>query len=53
MSALNIPQPLPAMIPRTLFNAEHELFRQTARRFFETEIAPFNRRIRRMYGQHR
>lgn len=42
MSALNIPQPLPAMIPRTLFNAEHELFRQTARRFFETEIAPFN-----------
>ncbi|MDM1247029.1 acyl-CoA dehydrogenase family protein [Acinetobacter sp. R933-2] len=40
MSVLNIPQAIPAMIPRTLFNAEHEQFRQTARRFFETEIAP-------------
>jgi long-chain-acyl-CoA dehydrogenase len=30
------------MIPRTLFNAEHEAFRATARRFFETEIAPFH-----------
>ncbi|MEM1299890.1 MAG: acyl-CoA dehydrogenase family protein, partial [Pseudomonadota bacterium] len=28
------------MIPRTLFSEEHELFRQTARRFCETEIAP-------------
>ncbi|WP_288500289.1 acyl-CoA dehydrogenase family protein [uncultured Acinetobacter sp.] len=41
MSALNIPQPMTAMIPRTLFDSEHEQFRQTARRFFETEIAPY------------
>ncbi|AJD49670.1 acyl-CoA dehydrogenase [Isoalcanivorax pacificus W11-5] len=30
------------MIPRTLFNEDHEAFRQTVRRFFETEIAPFH-----------
>jgi alkylation response protein AidB-like acyl-CoA dehydrogenase len=30
------------MIPRTLFNADHEAFRDTARRYFETEIAPFH-----------
>jgi long-chain-acyl-CoA dehydrogenase len=30
------------MIPRTLFNADHEAFRATARRFFETEIAPYH-----------
>ncbi|MCM8511124.1 acyl-CoA dehydrogenase family protein [Acinetobacter bereziniae] len=41
MSVLNIPQPMTAMIPRTLFDSEHEQFRQTARRFFETEIAPY------------
>lgn len=41
MSTLNIPQPIPSMLPRTLFNEEHEQFRQTARRFFETEIAPY------------
>lgn len=28
------------MIPRTLFNAEHEDFRKTVRRFFETEVVP-------------
>jgi alkylation response protein AidB-like acyl-CoA dehydrogenase len=28
------------MIPRTLFNEDHEAFRTTVRRFFETEIAP-------------
>ena len=42
MSAVHVPQPLSPMIPRTLFNAEHEAFRATARRFFETEIAPFH-----------
>ena len=42
MSALNIPQLVAPMIPRTLFSVEHEQFRQTARRFFETEIAPHN-----------
>ncbi len=41
MPALNIPQPITAMIPCTLFDSEHEQFRQTARRFFETEIAPY------------
>ncbi|WP_173911306.1 acyl-CoA dehydrogenase family protein [Acinetobacter sp. Marseille-Q1618] len=41
MSTLNIPKPIPSMLPRTLFNEEHEQFRQTARRFFETEIAPY------------
>lgn len=42
MSAVHVPQPLSPMLPRTLFNAEHEAFRATARRFFETEIAPFH-----------
>ena len=28
------------MIPRTLFSEEHAIFRETARRFAETEIAP-------------
>ncbi len=37
--SLNVPNPMNAMIPRTLFSAEHEDFRRTARRFFEDEIA--------------
>ncbi len=36
------PAPVAPMIPRTLFNEDHEAFRQTVRRFFETEIAPFH-----------
>lgn len=28
------------MIPRTLFSSEHEMFRDSVRRFFEREIAP-------------
>lgn len=36
------PTPVAPMIPRTLFNADHEAFRTTVRRFFETEIAPFH-----------
>ena len=40
MSAVHVPSPIAPMIPRTLFNADHEAFRDTARRFFETEIAP-------------
>jgi alkylation response protein AidB-like acyl-CoA dehydrogenase len=36
------PTPVAPMIPRTLFNEDHEAFRQTVRRFFETEIAPFH-----------
>ena len=33
------------MIPRTLFGAEHEDFRKTVRRFFETEIVPHRERF--------
>ena len=31
------------MIPRTLFSAEHDLFRQTVRRFVDTEVSPAHR----------
>lgn len=30
------------MIPRTLFTEEHDLFRQSAKQFFEKEVAPFH-----------
>ena len=30
------------MIPRTLFNADHEAFRDSFRRFMDKEIAPFH-----------
>jgi len=30
------------MIPRTLFSDEHEIYRDVARRFIETEITPFH-----------
>lgn len=42
MSSFTAPGQINPMIPRTLFNADHEAFRDTARRFFETEIAPFH-----------
>ncbi len=42
MSASALLRPLPPMIPRTLYGPEHEASRDTARRFFETEIAPFH-----------
>lgn len=32
------------MIPRTLFTSEHEDFRKTVRRFFETEVVPHRER---------
>lgn len=38
----SIPNPVAPMIPRTLFNEDHEAFRTTVRRFFETEIAPYH-----------
>ncbi|MCD6062029.1 MAG: acyl-CoA dehydrogenase [Moraxellaceae bacterium] len=38
--SVHIPQPVAPMIPRTLFTADHDAFRATARRFFETEMAP-------------
>lgn len=31
------------LLARTLFNADHDLFRDTARKFFEREIAPHHR----------
>jgi long-chain-acyl-CoA dehydrogenase len=40
--SLNVPNPMNPMIPRTIYTAEHEDFRRTARRFFEEEIAPFH-----------
>ncbi|MDQ8037137.1 MAG: acyl-CoA dehydrogenase family protein, partial [Pedobacter sp.] len=40
MSSFTAPSPVAPMIPRTLFNADHDAFRATARRFFETELAP-------------
>lgn len=40
MSGVSIPTPVNPMLPRTLFNEDHEAFRRTARRFFEDEIAP-------------
>ena len=30
------------MIERTIFREEHEIFRQTVRRFVENEIVPFH-----------
>lgn len=42
MSDVHVSKPVAPMIPRTLFNEDHEAFRATARRFFETEIAPFH-----------
>ncbi|WP_092414666.1 acyl-CoA dehydrogenase family protein [Collimonas sp. OK307] len=32
------------MLPRTLFNADHQAFRDTCRRFFETECLPHDER---------
>ncbi len=40
--SFNCPNPVAPMIPRTLFNEDHEAFRVTVRRFFETEIAPYH-----------
>lgn len=45
MSAVNLIRPLPPMTPRNLYSAEHEAFRDTARRFFETEMAPHQERF--------
>lgn len=42
MSAANLLRPLPPMIPRNLYNTEHDAFRATAQRFFATEIAPYH-----------
>lgn len=39
---VHVPNYLAPMVPRTLFSEEHEDFRSTVRRFFETEIAPFH-----------
>ena len=33
-------RPLPNMLPRNLFNEEHEAFRDTVRKFYEKEVVP-------------
>ena len=33
-------RPLASMLPRKLFNAEHEAFRETVRKFYEKEVVP-------------
>lgn len=33
-------RPIPNMLPRKLFTPEHDAFRETARRFYTTEVAP-------------
>ncbi len=40
MADIHVPPAISPMVPRTLFNEDHEAFRKTVRRFFETEIAP-------------
>ncbi len=43
--SVSFERPLPPMIPRTLYGQEHEAFRDTARRFFETELGPHQERF--------
>ncbi|WP_347463890.1 acyl-CoA dehydrogenase family protein [Acinetobacter thermotolerans] len=38
-------RPLPHLLPRTLFNAEHEAFRETVRKFYEKEVIPHTERF--------
>lgn len=45
MSTTQFVRPLPPMLPSKLYTAEHDAFRDTARRFFETEIAPHTERF--------
>ncbi len=33
-------RPIPNMLPRHLFNEEHEAFRETVRKFYEKEVVP-------------
>lgn len=33
-------RPIPNMLPRNLFNAEHDAFRDSARKFYEKEVVP-------------
>ncbi len=33
-------RPIPNMLPRQLFNEEHEAFRETVRRFYQKEVVP-------------
>lgn len=33
-------RPIPNMLPRQLFNEEHEAFRETVRKFYEKEVIP-------------
>ena len=33
-------RPIPSMLPRKLFNSDHEAFRETVRKFYEKEVLP-------------
>ncbi|GAA5513878.1 acyl-CoA dehydrogenase [Deinococcus carri] len=41
------PEATPPLLPRTLMQPEHEAFRRTVRRFFETEVAPYTEQFER------
>ena len=43
-NAFTVPPPVSPMIPRTLFNADHDAFRATVRRFMEEQVAPHRER---------
>ena len=38
-------RPLTPMLPRQLFTAEHEVFRETVRKFYEKEVIPYTERF--------
>ncbi|MEN8425459.1 acyl-CoA dehydrogenase family protein [Acinetobacter schindleri] len=38
-------RPLPHLLPRTLFNTEHDAFRETVRKFYEKEVIPHTERF--------
>ena len=38
-------RPLTPMLPRQLFTAEHEAFRETVRKFYEKEVIPYTERF--------
>lgn len=46
-SVFTAPEVTPPLLPRHLMQPEHEAFRRTARRFFETEVAPHGEQFER------
>lgn len=37
-------RPLAPMLPRNLFNSDHDAFRETVRKFYEKEVIPYTER---------